>query len=217
MPCSVFRNHSPWFVVSTRSMHCASSSSPSIITKSPFSITRSPPTIFSAFIRSPSLRRPHPQFGAVQNWIRPMLCPQTQSAPCPLAQDSHHVKPARLGPSATLAALRLRVSGFHHIDSREQSRPHGCFRRRYAQTIEKNQPRSYGHHLHLRGPVLIVARVATLHNAEISSGGAAFDPEEAVGCNAVVEQALNVEIGIVTIDIARRADESGVGVEQESG
>src|SRR5690606_28420527 len=188
MPCSVFRNHSPWFVVSTRSMHCASSSSPSIITKSPFSITRSPPAIFSDFIRSPSLRRSRPQFGVVQNWIRPMPYRQTQSAPCPPAQGSHHIKPARLGPSATLAALRLHVSGFHHIGSREQSRPRGCFRRRSAQMTEKNQPRSYGHHLHLRGPVLVISHVPALHDAEIPVCSAAFDPEEAVGCNAMVEK-----------------------------
>src|SRR5690606_14838431 len=40
---------------------------------------------------------------------------------------------------------------------------------------------------------------------------------EAVGCNAVIKQALDVEIGIVAVDIAWCADESGVGVEQESG
>src|SRR5690554_2504135 len=187
MPCSVFRNHSPWFVVSTRSMHCASSSSPSIITKSPFSITKSPSSIFNDFICSPSLRQPHPRSDVVQNWIRPTPYLRTQSTPCPPAQDSHHVKPARLGPSATLVVLRLRVSGFHHIGSREQSRPHGCFQKRFAQTIEKNQPHSYRDHLHLRGPVLIVARVATLHNAEISSGGAAFDPEEAVRRDPMVQ------------------------------
>src|SRR5690606_34859109 len=110
---------------------------------------------------------------------------------------------------ATLAASRPHVSGFHRIGSHEQLRPRGCFLRRFARMTEKNQPHSYRDHLHLRGPVLVVTRVAPLHNAEISSGGATFNPDQTVSRDAVIQKAFDVEIGIVAVDIARRADESG--------